>query len=100
MFKRIGQDPVLCWTISKNADSIFQHKKTILDTILPNISYSLFQGPFGKVHYRLLDSDTPFVLFEADGEVTIYYVTKSENDFPDRSYTITVEAYDAKEYPR
>lgn len=84
----------------KTSTQFFDIKKIILDTILSNISYSLFQGPFGKVHYRLLDSDTPFVLFEADGEVTIYYVTKSENDFPDRSYTITVEAYDAKEYPR
>jgi hypothetical protein len=39
-------------------------------------------------------------LFEADGEATVYYVTRSEDYFPDRSYTVTVEAYDAKEYPR
>ncbi|KAI6175361.1 DE-cadherin [Aphelenchoides bicaudatus] len=58
------------------------------------------KGTFGKVHYRLLDPDAPFTLFEADGEATIYYVTKTEDYFPDRSYTVTIEAFDAKEYPR
>lgn len=57
-------------------------------------------GIFGKVHYRILDSGAPFVLFEADGEATIYYVTPMEDYFPDKAYTITVEAFDAKEYPR
>ncbi|CAD5228721.1 unnamed protein product [Bursaphelenchus xylophilus] len=58
------------------------------------------KGPFGKVKYRFLDDTLPFILFQSDGVATIYYVTKNGAFSPEKSYSFTVEAYDADVYPR
>uniref|UniRef100_A0A915E5X9 Cadherin domain-containing protein n=1 Tax=Ditylenchus dipsaci TaxID=166011 RepID=A0A915E5X9_9BILA len=61
------------------------------------------KGEFGRVHYRILDDEyepIPFLVFQADGAATIYYVTKRHDYFPEKSYTFTLEAYDADVDPR
>lgn len=60
----------------------------------------LRQGAFGRVKYRILGEGLPFVLFQSDGAATIYYVTREAAFAPERSYSFTVEAFDADEYPR
>ncbi|KAL3082214.1 hypothetical protein niasHT_037852 [Heterodera trifolii] len=77
------------------------------------------KGEFGHVRYRLLEEfvpdgkggeePLPFVLFQADGAATIFYVVKplhlelsgtSGQYQPQPDYTFTVEAYDSTEDPR
>ena len=61
------------------------------------------KGNFGKVHYRILTDDpenVPFTLFESNTGATIYYVTRRADEWPDKMYTFTVEAYDSAEEPR
>ncbi|KAI1704454.1 cadherin domain-containing protein [Ditylenchus destructor] len=59
------------------------------------------KGEFGRVRYRILEDEyesVPFIIFQADGTATIYYVTKIQDYFPEKSYTFTVEAFDAENF--